>query len=329
MASTTEHAFFYNSENGDRVYDADSFELWLKKFFTSGVFTGELQVKEGTGMTIIVGKGYANVDGKVRFFSADESITLTRAHGSLDRIDTVVIERNDTDRDVTIKIVSGSPSDAPIPTEPIREGGIYQLVIAQILVKAGATKITNADITDTREDLSLCGMVTGTVKEVDFNQFKLQFEGFLQNYKEDATNDYGLFVKFIEELEAEATVNTNALQQKFTEWFDKIKGQLSEDAAGNLQNQIDTRTTRVLTNKIANAYSFTDMNDESEYPYRGIIHDDNIKSDDFAVIYWSDQASEACIISGEAETFDGGVYVFCSDIPESDLEADVITLQKR
>ena len=32
------YANFYNSDNGDRVYDADSFSEWLRPFFKTGVF---------------------------------------------------------------------------------------------------------------------------------------------------------------------------------------------------------------------------------------------------------------------------------------------------
>ena len=53
MSGVLDHAFFYNSENHDRVYDASSFEYLLKKFFTSGVFTGDCQVTaSGEGMTV-------------------------------------------------------------------------------------------------------------------------------------------------------------------------------------------------------------------------------------------------------------------------------------
>jgi len=36
------YGLFFNSENGDRVYDADSFSEWLKPFFKNGVFLGGL-----------------------------------------------------------------------------------------------------------------------------------------------------------------------------------------------------------------------------------------------------------------------------------------------
>ena len=201
--STLDHAFFYNSIDKDRVYDAESFEHWLKKFFTSGIFAGDCQVIAGTGMTVSMASGYANVDGKVRFFENAQILQVATANATYDRIDTVVIERNDTDRDVTAKIVTGNYSSDPVAPEPVRENGVYQLVVAQIYVTAGATKILQEDITDTRTDTAVCGVVTGAVNQYDFDQFKAQFD----------------------------------------EWFAAFKGRLGDDPATNLQNQIDELST--------------------------------------------------------------------------------------
>ena len=48
------YGFFWNSRGGDRKYEADSFSDWLKRFFTTGVFNGDLFVQAVTGMTISV-----------------------------------------------------------------------------------------------------------------------------------------------------------------------------------------------------------------------------------------------------------------------------------
>lgn len=212
------HGLFFNSQDGDRVYNADSFAEWLRKFFTSGVFNGELQVTVANGMTVQVGTGYANTDGKIRFFDAVTQLTLDTAHGTYPRIDTVVVERNDTDRGITLKVVKGAYSGAnPVPTPPVRSNGVYQLVLAQIRVNAGATAITQANITDTRANNSLCGWVVGTVDRVD-----------------------------VEQMTAQA-------QADFLAWYDRMKDQLSEDAAGNLQLEIDT-----LDNTVDGVKDYTD-----------------------------------------------------------------------
>lgn len=202
--SDTCKSLFYNSQNGDRVYDADSFEHLLKKFFTSGVFTGACQVTAaGTGMTCSVGAGYANCDGKIRIFDSATALSFDTAHATYDRIDTVVVERNDTDREITLKVVKGIQSATPVATAPVRSGGVFQLVLAEVYIAAGETAVSQAIITDKRPDTTVCGYVVTAVQTPDFGELYDQFT------------------------------------EAFMLWFDAIRGQLDEDAAGHLQNEID------------------------------------------------------------------------------------------
>lgn len=228
QSNQLDHAFFYRSVNGDRRYGADSFEHWLKKFFTTGVFAGDLQVMANNSMDITLKSGYANVDGKVRFFENDQVLTLETANATYDRIDNIVIERTDVERDVIAKVVTGGYSSVPAAKEPVRSNGIYQLIVGRIYVRAGAVRITQEDITDTRTDLKICGIVTGTVTQYDFSQFKAQFEGYFANYKQDVQDAYE---SYLQEIAEQQTV--------FETWFESMQGKLDEDAAGHLQNQIN------------------------------------------------------------------------------------------
>lgn len=245
------NAYFYNSNNGDRLYDADSFSDWLKKFFTTGVFTGDLQVLESSGMQVAVQTGYANIKGKVKFFDEATYLDVNNANATYDRIDTVVVERNDTDRDFSLKVVAGSATDTPTATAPVREGNIYQLVLAEIYVKAGVTAITQADITDKRLDSSVCGIVASTVKEIDFTQIQAQYDSYMANYKAAVAQDYKDYDSRIVAYEADA-------RSSFLTWFDEMKDQLSKDAAGNLQLQcteLEERLSSLEHMTLQNDYS--------------------------------------------------------------------------
>lgn len=217
-----EHGYFFNSVNGDRTYTADSLAEWLRKFFTTGVFNGELQVTASSGMTVNVATGYANINGKVRFFNEAQQFTLAVANGAYPRIDTIVVRLDTENREIICAVVQGQYSGTnPIPTAPVRSNGIYELVLAQILVKAGVTKITTADITDTRAVDELCGWVTGTVNEISFEQILAQSTA------------------------------------KFNAWFETMKGQLDEDAAGHLQNEINALTDDVTALMSENQFTIT------------------------------------------------------------------------
>lgn len=227
MANTGDiHGLFWDDEGGDRTYEASSFERWLKKFFTSGVFLNDLFVQPSSGMDVVVGSGYANANGKVRFWDEPTTFTLEPANSTYPRIDTIVITRDEVERTVQLEMVKGQYSGFnPIPTAPIRNTEKYQMVIAQILVSAGITAITQADITDTRADSDLCGIVACAVEEYDFDQWSAQFRAEIAQFKG-------------ENLEA------------FSTWFNNIKGQLSTDAAGHLQNEIDELADSLNANSI-------------------------------------------------------------------------------
>ena len=210
-----QYGLFWNSVSSDRLYDADSFSEWLKKFFTTGVFNGDLQVLAASGMDVTVQTGYANIEGKVRFFDTATTFTLAPASGTYPRIDTIVVERNDTDREITVKYVQGTYSgNTPTPTAPVRAAGVYQIVLAQIYVAVGATEIAQGNITDNRPNNTLCGWVVGTVDRVDVEQMTAQ------------------------------------VQDEMETWFEGMKDQLSEDAAINLQNQINTINTEIAITEV-------------------------------------------------------------------------------
>lgn len=206
------NGLFFNSINGDRVYNADSFAEWLQKFFTTGVFNGEMQVTPGSGMMVNVAPGYANINGKVRFFDTMQAFTIDPASGTYPRIDAIMVRLDETARNISAVYVKGDYSgDSPTAPAPVRSEGVYDIVLAHIAVNAGQTAITAANITDTRADDEICGWVTSTVEGVPMDQIVSQ------------------------------------MQADFLAWYDRMKDQLSEDAAGHLQAEIDT-LSEALTN---------------------------------------------------------------------------------
>ena len=248
-----DYALFYNSQDNDRVYDADSFSDWLKKFFTTGVFEGDLQVQASEGMKITVGEGYANIEGKVMIWKKPTTLDITTANATFDRIDTVVVERNDSERNFFLKVVTGGASATPEPPAPVRTGGVYQLVLAEIHVKAGATAISQANITDKRANADVCGNVAGAVKQIDFSQIQAQYDAYMRERKKQVDADY---TSYKEKVDRKETESANALkkhlatlkeneglqEQAFTTWFNSVKNQLGTDQAGHLQNQLDALT---------------------------------------------------------------------------------------
>lgn len=218
-----DYGYFWNSSSNDRTYNAESFEEWLKPFFVTGVFADSLQVtaQDSPDMSVKVSPGYANLNGKPARWTSTNNLTIATASGVYNRIDTIVLRRDNTNRCVTIEVVTGTASANPQPTAPTRNSDIYELVLAQVLVNVGVTEITASKITDTRTNTDICGYVTATVEQIDFDQFKTQFDGWIADFELDMTEW------------------SEDQQEDFADWFEAIRGQLDEDAAGHLQNEVD------------------------------------------------------------------------------------------
>lgn len=206
-----QYANFYNSVNGDRKYDADSFAEWLRPFFTTGVFNGELQVTGGNGdMSINVAPGNANINGKMKNFEVAKTLTLDLADASLPRIDNIVIRRDDANRDFYIMVQKGSYGETPTAPSPVRENEIYDLVIAQVLVAPATIAITQSAITDTRMDNDLCGWVTGTVEEISFDQIVAQWQAYMSEFEEENLNAFNTWFNSIKS-SIESILNNNSV----------------------------------------------------------------------------------------------------------------------
>lgn len=201
-----------NNPNGTIDYDRASSSAQLrgliKSMITNGVNMTEstnLQVMaNGTNNTLTVKAGYVIIEGAIKHFENDVTVTLPTADMNNSRIDTVVarLNLNESVRDIVIDVVSGTASATP--TEPIltRTSNYYEVGLANILVGVGVSVISQSEVTDTRLLNSRCGLAT-SIGKID-----------------------------TETLFTQLTTDFNA-------WFNNIKGQLSEDAAGNLQLQIN------------------------------------------------------------------------------------------
>ena len=211
-----EYGYFFNSQNHDRLYNAESFETWLRPFFVSGVFAGCLQVlaQSDQDMTVKVTSGYANLDGKPAYWPDENTLQIATASGVYDRIDTIVLRRDNTNRHISLDVVTGVASIDPQPTAPQRTSDIFELVLAEVLVGVGVTEITQSKISDKRPDTSVCGYVMCTIDTPDFSELYAQFEAQAQEYFGEQADE-------------------------FLAWFEHMKDQLDEDAAGHLQLEID------------------------------------------------------------------------------------------
>ena len=185
---------FFNSIGGDRKYNADDISNYFLKLISNGVFatpSNAMQVQESAGMTVAVSAGWGFINCKWVNNTAPYMLTLDAADVVLNRIDRVVIrlDASNATRAITIAVKKGQATSNPTPPTLERvAGGIWELSLSQIAVDAGATEITQADITDEREDTSVCGLVTGLIDQIDttnlFAQYNSAFNTWFDEIKE-------------------------------------------------------------------------------------------------------------------------------------------------
>lgn len=219
---------FFPSKNGDRKYRTAHVAATTDVLFHSGVCQkGDLALAPAGGMYAALGPGWALVNGY--HYQNDGPLTLafSYADGVLDRIDLVVIRRSVNTRDIHAVVVKGEPAVTPKPPDIVRDAETYDLCAYYVRIPAGATAIAASMIYDKRADPDLCGYVYCKFKGISTEEMLAQYEAWFSELTAGAANDLSGF------------------ENQFAVWFDHMKNQLSEDAAGNIQMQLDAQQAQI------------------------------------------------------------------------------------
>ena len=183
---------FFASKDGDRKYGAADLCAYFSDIFTDGVLggsTSELRVYPNNKMVLNVSAGTAYIKGRFYRPQTVKTITLSDSDDTNARYDLIVIRLDYTKRSVYLAKIDGIPSAEPAVPDIERNENYYDLCLAKIYVKPAATEITAADITDTRFDTALCGIVTGVVDTIDtselFAQYQAAWDLLMQSFSGD------------------------------------------------------------------------------------------------------------------------------------------------
>ena len=133
---------------------------------TSGVFSGaeDFPVTAAGGLKVTVGAGRGWVHPS-RFTGYSitkreaDTLTMPLADPSLPRIDRIVMRYDAGARAASLQVLQGTASSTPTAPAISRTELIYDLCLAEITRPAGSTAVTTGQITDTRLDEKLCGIV--------------------------------------------------------------------------------------------------------------------------------------------------------------------------
>ena len=162
---------------------------------TSGVFSSaeDFPVTAAGGLTVTVGAGRGWVHPS-RFTGYSitkreaDTLALPLADPSLPRIDRIVMRYDAGARAASLQVLQGTASSTPTAPAISRTELIYDLCLAEITRPAGSTAVTTGQITDTRLDEALCGIVRDGVTGIPTDELLAAARERIATLEENASN---------------------------------------------------------------------------------------------------------------------------------------------
>lgn len=170
----------------DTLYQAEDAELFhctrSSGIYSSGDF-GYSVTGEDNSITIEPGLGWirnSKFSGKVIAQREAETLDLGLPDSNLPRWDVVAIQFSKSLNLTGFVIKQGIASSSPMLPEISQTELVYELYICKVYRAAGATAITDADITDLRLDPAYCGIMADSVTSVDTRGIAAQVAALLE-----------------------------------------------------------------------------------------------------------------------------------------------------
>lgn len=203
-----EKYFPFNSVSGDREYLAEDFAAYFADIIASGVSANgdNLPVSATSGLALSVGAGLAWIKGHLYDNTGTVAVSIA-AGESNPRIDRVCARLDVAERKIGIVTIKGTAAASPTAPAIVRSADYWDICLAEVAVAASAISITQSNITDTRTDNDVCGVVRCLVETLDVG-------AFMQNCEAD-----------------------------FRSWLSTLQDMLDDNQAGHLQNEIDAIRT--------------------------------------------------------------------------------------
>ncbi len=240
---------FYNSINGDRVYDAIQMGQIFDGIITDGIYATYLKamvVKASDNASeVIVQPGRAWFNHTWTYIDADYPVEAPAPEVILDRVDTLVLDINAeySNRENKILWVTGTPASVnPEAPSLINTTTHHQYPLCNVYRKAGTTMIYAADITN-RVGTSATPFVTGVLTGINIDDLLSQWDDEFHTW-ENATktsfegwmvNQQSVYTTWFNSIRSQMAGDLD----EFEAWFETIKGIIDEEAATHLQAEID------------------------------------------------------------------------------------------
>ena len=250
---------FYNSQNGDRKYNAEQMGSIFDGIIQDGVYQtigDRFVVSPNDGTIVLVGSGRAWFNHTWTLNDASVPIDCGVSEVLLNRYDAIVLEINasDTVRANSIKVVKGTPSSSPSYPTLTNTETVHQYPLAYIYRKAGSTEITAANITS-MIGTSSCPYVIGVLEVLEADDVYASWEAKFNQWFADMT----------QEGNTEFDTWLTQTQLEFNTWYGNLQIMLDGDVAANLAKQISAlqQFQDLLTRTMTAWQEITDQDGET------------------------------------------------------------------
>lgn len=167
------------------TYDAEDVSTYLCTR-TSGVYakdtnyavsvTGPRQIAVAPGLAWI---NYDDFKGVSACSREAVNLTVPDADSTVPRIDRVVLQFDTAANLTAVKLKTGTPAAAPEPPAILQNHNQYELGLCTVSVPAGSSVVTAVDITDTRADEAVCGVMRDGVTGIPTETLLAQYTAIL------------------------------------------------------------------------------------------------------------------------------------------------------
>lgn len=225
-------------ENGI-TYDADDASGYLATR-QSGVYSAEedfaVSISGDLSLTVSAGQAWvrpSRFKGRSIIMEQPTTLTLTAADPVRTRIDRVVLRYDAAARQTRLQVLEGTP-DSASPTAPAitRTALVYDLCLAEITRPAGSTAITAANLTDTRADEDVCGVMRDGATGIPTAQLIAQWRAAQADLETQLRAQLAVLNAEIKEGSAYSKTEADA---KFALTADKISTALGYDPGDKLK----------------------------------------------------------------------------------------------
>lgn len=267
---------FFNAQfvNGvyDREYLASDFAEYFGSVLSAGLLLDDneygLQVTFNNGLEVSVSEGKSLIKG----YYYENTTPLTLSHNlpetDDDRIDRIVLrlDLRNQNRHIKAFVKEGVAGANPSPPSLQRDDYIYELSLAQVVLRANTASIDPIDIMDERAMEGVCGIVQSLIT-VPTSVFQQQFDVWFDNRKSVYEDEMEIW----KDSQQVGFVNWREMQQQgFLEWVENIQDILDDNAAGNLmilindlQREFEEHSADLTSQEVGKGASLIGVNDST------------------------------------------------------------------